>query len=85
VAIRAVRTVSVSPFSYPSLNLNLSTANVLNFVAQRVIKPITVAARSEAWTLFASSYTGIVGSNATQGMDVCVLLFCVCVALCVVL
>jgi hypothetical protein len=29
-----------------------------------------VAARSKAWTVFARSDTGIVGSNPTQGMDV---------------
>jgi hypothetical protein len=34
-------------------------------------QPITVAARSKAWTIFARSNTGIVGSNPTQGMDVC--------------
>jgi hypothetical protein len=44
-----------------------------------------VAARSEAWTVFARSNTGIVGSNPTRGMDVyvrlfCVVLFCVSVA-----
>jgi cytosine/uracil/thiamine/allantoin permease len=33
--------------------------------------PITMAARSKAWTLFARSITGIVGSNATQGVDIC--------------
>jgi hypothetical protein len=42
-----------------------------------------MAARSEAWTLFARSNTGIVGSNPTWDMDVCVLLFCVYVVLCV--
>jgi hypothetical protein len=46
--------------------------------------PITVATRSEAWTVFARSNTGIVGSNPTQGVDVCIVrLFCVCVVLCV--
>jgi hypothetical protein len=45
--------------------------------------PITVAALSKAWTVFACSNAGIVGSNSTQGMDVCVRLFCVCVLLCV--
>jgi hypothetical protein len=42
-----------------------------------------VAARSKAWTVFARSDAGIVGSNPTQGMDVCIvcvysvfLLFC---------
>jgi hypothetical protein len=41
------------------------------------IKPITVAARSEARNVFARSNTGIVGSNRTQGVDVCLCLFCV--------
>jgi hypothetical protein len=36
---------------------------------------ITVAARSTAQTVFARSNAGIVGSNTTQGMDVCVRLF----------
>jgi hypothetical protein len=40
--------------------------------------PITVAAQSKAWTVFVLSKTGIVGSNPTLGMDVCVRLFCVC-------
>jgi hypothetical protein len=44
----------------------------------------TVSARSEAWTVFAPSNTGIVGSNPTPGIDVCVysvfVLFCVKVA-----
>jgi hypothetical protein len=34
--------------------------------------PITVAARSKAWTVFVRSNTGIVGSNPTRGIDVCV-------------
>jgi hypothetical protein len=46
-------------------------------------KPITAAAGSKAWTVFARSNAGIVGSNPTQGMGVCVRLFCVCVVLCV--
>jgi hypothetical protein len=37
--------------------------------------PIMVAARSKAWTVFARSEAGIVGSNPTQGMDVCVRLY----------
>jgi hypothetical protein len=47
------------------------------------IVPITVAARSKAWTALARSNTGNVGYNSTQGMDVCVRLFCVCIVLCV--
>jgi hypothetical protein len=38
---------------------------------------------SKARTAFARSNTGIVGSNPTWGMDVCVPLFCVCSVLCV--
>jgi hypothetical protein len=53
------------------------------FILWMQILPITVAARSKAWTVFACSNTGIVGSNPTRGMDVCVRLFCVCVVLCV--
>ena len=34
-------------------------------------KPIPVAVRSKAW-VFGRSLTGIVGSNPTGGMDVCV-------------
>jgi hypothetical protein len=44
--------------------------------------PITVAAQSKAWTVFVL-WHGVVGSNPTQGMDVWVRLFCVCVVLCV--
>jgi hypothetical protein len=45
--------------------------------------PVTVAARSKAWTVFARSNAGILDSNTTQWMDVCVFLFCVCVVLCI--
>jgi hypothetical protein len=45
--------------------------------------PITVAARSKAWTVFARSNTGIVGSNPTQGMDVYVWVYSVFVLSCV--
>jgi hypothetical protein len=44
--------------------------------------PITVVAWSKAWTVFARSNTGIVGSNPTRGVDICVLLFRVCAILC---
>jgi hypothetical protein len=42
-------------------------------------KPVTVAKRSMACTVFARSEAGIVGSHPTQGMDVYYL--CVCVFL----
>jgi hypothetical protein len=48
-----------------------------------MVVPITVAEPFRAWTVFARSNAGIVASNPTQSMDVCVPLFCVCVVLCV--
>jgi hypothetical protein len=46
-------------------------------------RPITVAARSKAWTVFVRSNTGVIGSNPTRGMHVCVRLFYVCDLVCV--
>jgi hypothetical protein len=43
--------------------------------------PITVTLQSKTWTVFAHSNTGIMGSNPTWGMDVCVCLFCIYAAL----
>jgi hypothetical protein len=45
------------------------------------VSSLTVA-RSKAWTVFARLNTGIVGSNPTRDMNVCVRLLCVCVVLC---
>jgi hypothetical protein len=42
------------------------------------VAPTEVAARSEAWSVFVSSNTGIVGSNPTQGMDVYAFILCLC-------
>jgi hypothetical protein len=47
------------------------------FYGSTAVMPISVATRSKAWTVFARSNTGIVGSNLTRGMNVCVRLFCV--------
>jgi hypothetical protein len=41
------------------------------------------ADRSKAWTVFTRSNAGIVGSNPTQGMDVCVCVYSVFVLSCV--
>jgi hypothetical protein len=49
----------------------------------KLMTPITVATRSKTGTVFARSNTGIAGSNPTQGMDICVRLFCDYVVLCV--
>jgi hypothetical protein len=56
---------------------------ILRIVAMDELESITVAARSKASAVFARSDAGIMGSNPTQGMDVCVSLFCACVVLCV--
>jgi hypothetical protein len=45
-------------------------------------KPITVAAWSNAWNVFALLNAGIMGSNPIRGMEVCLRLLCVCVVLC---
>jgi hypothetical protein len=60
----------------PGSNLGWTTYHLVFF-------PITVAARSKAWTVFARSNAGIVGSNPTSGMDICLGLFCICIVLCV--
>jgi hypothetical protein len=39
--------------------------------------PITVAARSKAWTVFARPNVRIAGSNPTQGMEICVCVYSV--------
>jgi hypothetical protein len=39
---------------------------------------MTVAARPKAWTVFAHSNAGNLGSSPTQGMDVCLCAFILC-------
>jgi hypothetical protein len=60
-----------------------SLHSVLSIIIQSAQAPITVAVRSKAWTVFARSDTGVMGSNPTSGMDVCIHLFCAFVVLCV--
>jgi hypothetical protein len=57
---------------YTSANLiNLLIYKLCSFIGNvRVYVPVTVAERSEAYTVFARSEAGIVVSNPTQGMDV---------------
>jgi hypothetical protein len=47
------------------------------------MSPTTVVARSKAWTVIVHLNIGVVGSDLTRGIDVCVRLFCVCAVLCV--
>jgi hypothetical protein len=44
--------------------------------------PIAMAARSKEWTVFASSNAGIVDSNPTQDMDVCIVCVYLCYSVC---
>jgi hypothetical protein len=60
------------------------TPNMCFEMVYHPLWPITVAARSKAWTVFARSNAGIVTSNPTQGIDICIVrvyyvfvLFCV--------
>jgi hypothetical protein len=83
--------ISGPPVGYMSL---YDLFSVSNWVWKSLMQPIaiysiydlmsiTVAARSKAWNVFGRSNAGIMGSNPTEGMDVCVRLFCACVVLCV--
>jgi hypothetical protein len=65
------RYIKFCPWIYPS-----------NICVLLYSEPIAVAARSKAWNVFARSNTGIMCSNPTRGMNVCVRLFCVFADLC---
>jgi hypothetical protein len=67
----------------PSTSTNVCTHQIFFFMGAILREwPFTVTAWSKAWTVFVHSNARIVASNPTQGMDVCVRLFCVCVVLC---
>jgi hypothetical protein len=61
--------------------VNKNYRHSLNSSVYISILLITVGARCKAWNFSACCNTGIVGSNLTWGMDVCVFI-CVCVVLC---
>jgi hypothetical protein len=63
-----------------SLRNELSYRDMLN---NFIMMPITAAARSKASTVFTRSNAGIVGSNPTQGMNICVCVDSVYVLSCV--
>jgi hypothetical protein len=49
------------------------------FNVSKLCSAITVAAQSKAWTVFARSNAGIVGSNPTLGIDDCIVcIYSVC-------
>ena len=52
--------------------MNDDTDVFVSFEPTRLLMPVPVAARSKAW-VYGRSAAGIVGSNPTGGMDVCLL------------
>jgi hypothetical protein len=48
---------------------------ILDFSFLYICRPITVAMRSQAWTVFSRSNTGDVNSNPTRGMNVCICVY----------
>jgi hypothetical protein len=66
--------VSFSHFNKCAI-LTLKQATIASFQILTYllyIMPTTVGARSKAWTVFVRSNVGIVGSNPTRGIDICV-------------
>jgi hypothetical protein len=57
--------------------------DVFSYTRVKAPEPVTVGTPSKSWTVFACSNTGIVGSNPTRAMYICVRLVCVCAVLCV--
>jgi hypothetical protein len=70
---------SCSKLCFTNTETDLFSLQVINQRRKNCDKPVTAAAGSKAWTVFVLSNTGIVGSNPTQGMCVCLRLFCVCI------
>jgi hypothetical protein len=56
-----------------------TTTPQTKYIHANVTAPITVVVRPKAWNVLARSKAGIVGSNPTQGMDVCVCALILCV------
>jgi hypothetical protein len=90
IALTAFDTIQTSQkqnrYDFTSIDAKTS---ILFLVVQNIcgdsfnLLPITVAAWSKAWTVFVRPNAGIVGSDPTWSMDVCVRLFCFCIVLCV--
>jgi hypothetical protein len=68
--------------SAPNIPFSLWGVDESN-LPRMVVVPATVAERSDSWTVFTRSNTGVVGSNPTWGMDVCVWVYSVFVLSCV--
>jgi hypothetical protein len=75
-------------FSLPSVFFYLSVCGLNTLVSRSGasgisnIRLVYLTVHIKAWTFFAHSNAGIVASNPTQFMDVCVRLFCLCCPVC---
>jgi hypothetical protein len=69
-------TTCVDTWKLPQPENDVTCAHIHGHILYNYM-PITVAALSNARTVFARSNSGIVGSNPTQGIDACLHLFCV--------
>jgi hypothetical protein len=70
---------AVSRYFQIILNLNQVNVRTKHDLTEHVFTEIS----DLSITVFNRSNAGIVGSNPTQGTNICVRLFCVCVVLCV--
>jgi hypothetical protein len=76
------RSCNVQIIRFYVLHLNDYFKHILRACMLCYMKLDNITWGTKTWTVFARSESGIVGSNHTQGMDVCVHLFCFCVVQC---
>jgi hypothetical protein len=62
----------IRPWLFPSKSFTIHLSSVSIWCCIAWDRLNTLAARLEAWTVFVCSNTGVVGSNPTRGVDVCV-------------
>jgi hypothetical protein len=67
-----VKCLQLSLFTFKSSNTLYPSSPAHLSAVKHITVPITVSARSKAWTVFTRSNTGIVGSKSTQGMVACI-------------
>jgi hypothetical protein len=70
--------IPINRASYLELTINYCRGNL---TCDNIIQDCQ-SQWSKAWTVFACSHAWIVGLNPTQGLDVCVCVYSVCVILC---
>jgi hypothetical protein len=69
-------------FVLQAFNIHIHLLEI-RIVNSHDLQAIIVAAHSKAWTVFARSNTGIVGSNPSRDMDICLCVYSVFVLSCV--